>query len=87
MGENGVPLSSSGGHTQHKQAVAVTTYLEGLWIGDRLAAIQGIHLGMFGYNVRLGVDTTRAQHLGVNLLVFALTQEGSITQRLMQLVQ
>jgi len=87
MGRDGVPLSSGGGHTQHKQAVAVATYLNGLWIGDRLAAIDGIGLSMFGYSVRLGVDTTRALHLGVNIMVFALTQEGSITQRLMQMVQ
>ena len=87
MGPDGVPLSSGGGHTQHKQAVAVATYLNGLWIGDRLAAVDGIGLGMFGYTVRLGVDTTRAQQLGVNILVYALTQEGSITQRLMQMVQ
>ena len=87
MGPDGVPLSSSGGHTQHKQGVAVATYLNGLWIGDRLAALDGISLGMFGYNVRLGVDTTRAQHLGVNILVYILTQEGSITQRLMQMVR
>jgi len=37
MGPDGVPLSSAGGHSQHKQAIAVTTYLNGLWIGDRLA--------------------------------------------------
>jgi len=87
MGASGVPLSSAGGHTQHKQAVAVTSTLSGLWIGDRLAAIEGVDVGAFGHYVRLGVDTTRHLQLGVNILVYALTQEGSITHRLMQMVE
>jgi len=90
MGENGVPLTSSGGHTQHKQAVAVSTYLEGLWIGERLAALQypeGDRLELWHHGVNLGVDTTRHLQMAVNVVVFALTQEGSMTQRLMQMVQ
>jgi hypothetical protein len=65
----------------------VATYLTGLWLGDRLAAIEGISVAQFGSTVRLGVDTTRHLQLGVNILVYALTQEGSITQHLMQMVQ
>jgi len=87
MGDNGVPLSSSGGHTQHKQAVAVSTFLEGLWIGDRLAALQGVNVELWRHGVSLGVDTTRHLQLAVNIVVFALTQEGSMTQRLMQMVE
>jgi len=86
MGRGGVPLAS-GGIPPFKKEVPVATYLDGLWIGERLAAIQGINPGMFGYGVRSGGDTTRHLQLGVNILVYALTQEGSITQRLMQIVK
>jgi len=58
--------------------------LSGLWIGDRLAALEGISVQSFGYHVRYGRDTTRHLQLGVNIIVYALTHEGSITQRLMQ---
>ncbi|MFH1568872.1 MAG: DUF4159 domain-containing protein [Gemmatimonadota bacterium] len=86
MGPGGVPLGF-GGIPPFKKELGVATYLDGLWVDDRLAAVQGIDPGMFGYGVRSGGDTTRLLQLGVNILVFALTQEGSITQRLMQIVR
>ena len=33
-----------------------------------------------------GSDSTRTLQLAVNIIVYALTQEGSMTQRLMQMV-
>ena len=33
-----------------------------------------------------GGDSTRQLQLAVNIIIYALTQEGSITQRLMQMV-
>jgi len=92
LGDNGVPLNSGGGHAQYKQSIAVSTYLSGLWIGERLAAMQypgadGAGLNLWTGGVQMGVDTTRHLQLVVNVVVFALTQEGSMTQRLMQIVQ
>jgi hypothetical protein len=54
-------------------------YLEGLEVGDRLVAV----LSRTGYQYSSGAGTERQRQFGVNLIVFALTQEGSITRRLM----
>ena len=37
-------------------------------------------------NDRRGGDSTRQLQLAVNIIIYALTQEGSLTQRLMQMV-
>ena len=79
----GVPTTS--GNT--KQQSPAATYMRGLWIGDRLAAVEGLSLFLLGHGTRIGHDTTRFQQLAVNVMVYALTQEGSITQRLMEMVE
>ena len=89
MGPNGVPLSTGGGHSE-KTSMATSTYLIGLWMGERLAALEyptphGI--GMLWWGVKLGVDNTRMLHLATNVVINALTQEGSLTQRMMQMVK
>ena len=57
--------------------------LSGLWIGDRLATVDIIDI------VNEGGDAyeERILHMLVNVAVFALTQEGSMTQRLMQITR
>jgi hypothetical protein len=60
--------------------------LSGLWIGDRLAAAN-VNTYIYARGRTAGMETTRNLHLGVNTVVFALTQEGSMTQRLMQMVE
>jgi hypothetical protein len=68
-----------------------TEYLEGLEVGSRLVAL----LSKKGYYAPWGTrpgrsgelsgkDFTRQLQFGVNTIVFALTQEGSITRRLME---
>ena len=54
----------------------------GLWIGDRLASVD---ISTFEKEGR-AIDE-RHSHLWTNIVVFALTQEGSMTQRLMQMVE
>lgn len=56
------------------------------WIGNRMVAFT---ISPFWISrARLhGRDTTRYMQLAVNTVVYALTQEGSMTQRLMQMVQ
>jgi len=71
-------------------------YLEGVYIGQRLTLIYtnmgycnawgdwGRSGGLRGYSPdEKDWDPTRQFQFGVNLLVFALTQEGSITNRVM----
>ena len=56
---------------------------QGLFIGDRLVTID---ITDFQYFNGLAYDE-RHIHLWVNIVICALTQEGSITQRLMQMVE
>ncbi|MSR84473.1 MAG: hypothetical protein EXS58_16395 [Candidatus Latescibacteria bacterium] len=58
----------------------------GYYIKGRLAGVQP-GMGGWGFgNQRYGGDTTRQLQMAVNVIVYALTQEGSMTQRLMQMV-
>ena len=63
---------------QQKAAVAhVVARLAGVIPGD----------GGWGWqNDIYGGDSTRPLQLAVNIIIFALTEEGLITQRLMQMV-
>ena len=55
----------------------------GLWLGDRLVS-PGITANEMGYGG--GMHVPRQQHW-VNAVIYALTQEGSMTQRLMQMME
>ena len=70
----------AGGPAQYN---ATRSDRHGLWIGDRLATIN---ITEFQYWNGFAWDE-RHIHLWVNVVVYALTQEGSITQRLMQMVE
>lgn len=54
-------------------------YLEGVWIGDRLVAVYSDK----GYIVRWNDNLNNEPQLrmGVNMVIFALTQSGGIVQR------
>ena len=52
----------------------------------RLAAAN-VNTYIYARGRTAGMETTRNLHLGINAVVFALTQEGSMTQRLMQMVE
>jgi hypothetical protein len=79
MGYNGSSLA------QGKFGVLAWNYLQGYFVKGRLAAVapgQG-----WGWdNHTYGADSTRQWQLTVNIIIYALTQEGSMTQRLMQMV-
>ena len=86
IGRSGPPISTGGG-TSAKSSMPTSSFLEGLWIGDRLVALQGLNIVILAQGHREGVETTRRLQLAVNILVYALTQEGSVTHRLMQMVR
>ena len=64
-------------------------YVTGHYVKGRLAGITpngsawGWQNDLIGF---AGTSVTRRLHLAVNIIIYALTQEGSITQRLMQMV-
>ena len=69
-------------------------YIEGIIISDRLVALMSnkafdeawsLHQGNAGWSKTY--DNTRALQFGINSVVFALTQEGSITYRVMHAVR
>jgi hypothetical protein len=68
----------------------VPDYLEGITLGNRLVAIVSLKRYFYLWNndarASLGLDPTRPLQFGVNVLVFVLTQEGSITQQVMHSV-
>ena len=82
--KGGVP-TGVGATPNGKQGVQSWNVLTGYFVKGRLAGItsrQG-----FGWELHLsGADSTRSLQLAVNVIVYALTQEGSMTQRLMQMV-
>ena len=66
--------------------VVVPHYLEGITLDDRLVAIASSKAYFYPWSQRLNeymMDPTRPLQFGVNMLVFVLTQEGSITQQVM----
>ncbi|MFP6646705.1 MAG: DUF4159 domain-containing protein [Candidatus Latescibacterota bacterium] len=61
--------------------------LKGLYVKGRLVAIPRANAGIGGYfGYASGRDATRILQFAVNTVIYALTQEGSMTQRLMQMV-
>ncbi|MFP6643791.1 MAG: DUF4159 domain-containing protein, partial [Candidatus Latescibacterota bacterium] len=71
---------------QGKAGVRPWNYLRGHFIRGRLAGITPGDGGWGWMNDGDGGSSTRQLQLAVNIIIYALTQEGSITQRLMQMV-
>ena len=71
---------------QGKLGVRPWNYLNGHFIKGRMAGITPGDGGWGWMNDTFGGDSTRQLQLAVNIIIYALTQEGSITQRLMQMV-
>ncbi len=76
------------GSSQGKFGMTSWNYLIGYFVKGRLAAVapgQG-----WGWDDPTGLttaaDATRQIQMAVNIIIYALTQEGSMTQRLMQMV-
>jgi len=70
-----------GQRARSAQMAKAVLFLEGIWIGDRLVAIYSDK----GYATKwvLLVNNQPQLKIGVNLVVFALTQQGSISQQKM----
>ena len=61
-------------------------FVRGYFVKGRLAGVTPGDGGWGWANDNRGGDSTRQLQLAVNIIIFALTQEGSITQCLMQMV-
>ena len=65
-------------------------YLEGIFVAGQLVAIHSnkdiSDWWLFGMGSTSRIDNTRQLQFGVNTIVYALTREGSITNRLMESV-
>ena len=82
----GMPFGYSPSLGQGKAGVRPWNYLRGYYIKGRLASVTPGDGGWGWENDGRGGDSTRQLQLAVNIIIYALTQEGSITQRLMQMV-
>jgi hypothetical protein len=70
---------------QGKFGVVSWNYLTGYFVKGRLAGVSP-SLGWGWMNETYKGDSTRQLQMAVNIIIYALTQEGSMTQRLMQMV-
>jgi hypothetical protein len=63
-------------------------WLEGVFMDGRLTAIMSnkAYQDVWGRNPGVPGDPTRCFQMGVNIIIFALTQEGSISNRVMDTV-
>jgi hypothetical protein len=86
----GPPLAGDSNNHLYPGLCESIPYLEGLVVGNRLTAVLSrkayYHPWCGDWEVE-DRDATRQFQFGVNLIVFALTQEGSITRRLMDSVR
>jgi hypothetical protein len=82
----GMPFGYSPSMGQGKSGIRPWNYLNGHYIKGRLTGITPGDGGWGWMNDTFGGDSTRQLQLAVNIIIYALTQEGSITQRLMQMV-
>jgi hypothetical protein len=84
--QGGMPFGYSPSLGQGKSGVRPWNYVRGYFVKGRLAGVTPGDGGWGWQNDTRGGDSTRQLQLAVNIIIFALTQEGSITQRLMQMV-
>ena len=81
--KGGAPTSTRGASSNKNQNA--WQYTTGHYIKGRLVGIN-FSLGL-GYTESVeGQDKLRQMQMAINVIVYALTQEGSMTQRLMQMV-
>ena len=84
--KGGMPACYSSGTAQGKTGRLPWNYLTGHFVRGRMAGITPGDGGWGWMNDLASGNSTRQLQLAVNILIYALTQEGSITQRLMQMV-
>ena len=94
---DGPPIAADGADWTSMPDPGVMTYLEGVHVGERLSAVlskKGYYAPwtFWGKNGTgtggryLNRDPARCFQFGVNTIIFALTQEGSITHQVMESV-
>jgi hypothetical protein len=81
--KGGAPTSTRGASSNKNQNA--WQYTTGHFIKDRLVGIS-FSLGLGFTESAEGQDKLRQMQMAINVIVYALTQEGSMTQRLMQMV-
>jgi hypothetical protein len=81
--KGGAPTSTRGTSSNKNQNA--WSYTMGHFIKDRLVGIS-FSLGLGFTESSDGQDKLRQMQMAINVIVYALTQEGSMTQRLMQMV-
>ena len=85
-------------HSQHPEQCLMWRFLEGIELNGRLVALfsRKHYTGAWtfygpdnyvGYAAWMSLDPTRSFQFGVNTIIFALTQEGSITYQVMDSVK
>ena len=91
---DGPPVAGDGSNRRthpDRPEIIIIGYLEGIEVDGRLVAIFSLkaYAAAWTYWGRRGSaqDPSRALQFAVNTIVFALTQEGSITHRLMESVK
>ena len=84
--KGGMPFGYSPSLSQGKSGVRPWNFVRGYFVKGRLAGVTPGDGGWGWQTDTRGGDSTRQLQLAVNIIIFALTQEGSITQRLMQMV-
>ena len=81
----GVPAGYSPSLGSGKQGVHSWNVMHGYYIKGRLAGVASRQGWGWRNHIASG-DATRQLQMAVNIIVYALTQEGGMTQRLMQMV-
>ena len=85
--KGGAPSGYGGGSlASGKQGLQSWNSVTGHFIKGRLVGINFSWPTGLGLRLSYDSDSTRAWQLIINVIVYALTQEGSMTQRLMQMV-
>jgi len=75
---------AQGSLAQGKFGVVAWDYLKGYFIKGRLAGVEPAK-GWGWLNQESYMESTRQMQMTINVIIYALTQEGSMTQRLMQM--
>jgi hypothetical protein len=83
--DGGMPFGFSNNFVS-KVGANMWNFVTGHYVRGRLVGVTPGHGGWGWQKDAQGGDSTRQLQLAVNIIIYALTQEGSITQRLMQLV-
>ena len=83
--KGGMPSGSSPNLSSGKNGIRAWGHVTGYFVHGRLTGVSPGQ-GWGWTNEFHGGDSTRQLQMAVNIIVYALTQEGGMTQQLMQMV-